>query len=313
MSYQDRWVRGKVVETGDRECETRWHAIRDFVLSDYERPFTMLEIGADLGYFSLRAAAEFGCVAVAIDGGPQLTQSFKRNDLDGTIALRHRLSVEDLLTLGACEHFDVVLALNVLHHFPDPGPVLDAVLRLGDETVIETPPAEDLGACGQGVIAALAEMVESEDPLEIARTPSHTTEGLDRPMFLLETPKKSISRSYFNSPSVVPLSPVYIDSTYKGKSVRFARKDEKREWIHGINLRTFQRLGGAYPDLETVSGMVRNYPLPQKRHGDIRPWNFILNGSGVHLIDGGDDRAIYDDAEGREKSATMVAQGGGAL
>jgi len=315
MSYQDRWERGGAVETGDRECEFRWQAIRE-ILSEYTRPFTMIEIGADLGYFSLRAAEEFDCVAVAIDGGLQLAESFKRNDLDGTIALRWRLTVEDLLAFGSCEHFDVVLALNVLYHFPDPGPAFNAILGLGDRTIIETPPPGDRAACGQAVIPALFQMVSTAPSCRrriIASTPSHTTPGLDRPMYLLETPKVQITRSYIDVPDSVPLGPVFIDSTLHSKRVRFGRKNEEREWIAGINVQTYRRLAGGYPSPERIASMISDRPLPEKHHGDIRPWNYILTGHDVHLIDGGDDRAIYDDAEGRAQSATMVAQGGGAL
>ncbi len=307
--YQDRWVRGRVVEPGVRECGSRWRAIRN-VLAEYSRPFTMLEIGADVGYFSLRAAEEFDCVAVAIDGGPQLAESLERNNLPGTVALQRRLSIDDVLAIGSCEHFDVVLALNVLHHFGAPGPALSAVLRLGDRTIIETPPPDDQGACGQSVIPALFEMIRRRDPVEIARTPSHTTGALKRPMYLLETPKQELTRAYIGVPNIAPLGPMSISSTLSRKTVEFFRKDEVRDWLPGINLQTYLRLGGVYPNREAIERMVREMPLPEKHHGDIRPWNFILDGRGVRLIDGGDDRAIYEDAAGRELTATMVAQGG---
>ena len=49
----------------------------------------------------------------------------------------------DLQKLSECEHFDVVLALNIIHWFPSEWmKIADAILAMGDNIIIETPPQE---------------------------------------------------------------------------------------------------------------------------------------------------------------------------
>jgi len=305
VSYQDQWVRGTIAG-GERECASRYAAIK-VELNRYRRRITMLDLGASEGYFSFRAVADFAAVAVMIEGGPQLLQLCEANALPGTILLQQRVSVEGLEALADCEHFDVVLALNVLHHFPDAARAVEAVMRLGDVTIIETPPPGDVGACGQSVIPELHQDLLDRGGREIARTPSHTAD-IDRPMWVFETPKTTLRRAYFDA--WVPLNPMRIGASHSAKWVEFPGKDEHRPWIHGINLQTYRLLGGVWPAAENVAEMVRRTDLPDEAHGDIRPWNFILDGTDVHLIDGRDERAIYDDAEGL--AFTVDALGVGA-
>ena len=56
--YQDILVKGEIVEKasfGKRYAEERFKIVNS-ILEKYQRPFTMLDIGAAQGYFSLRAA-----------------------------------------------------------------------------------------------------------------------------------------------------------------------------------------------------------------------------------------------------------------
>jgi len=275
VTYQAIWKDGQVLKEGIRECDSRYDLIKP-VLESYRRSFTVLDLGASEGYFCRRIQDEYPkatCIAVEPNG-----------QIFGTIHLKHRLTAESLENLARCEHFDVVLCFNLLHHFKNYARVLAAVRELGDILIVETPPPTDHGACGQDVVRPLYELLTLKYSRILGWTPSHTAD-VKRPMIMYETPKSSITKSYWDVPKSIPLGGIEIHSTQFSKTVTFKRKQETREWTSGINLRTFQRLGGQRA-LE-VAEMIKNAPVG-RLHGDVSVWNYILNRDGVHLIDRGD-------------------------
>lgn len=313
MTYQDVWSADRIVAKGDRECASRYNAIADTVLSTYSRPFTILDLGAAQGYFSMRAAHEFNCVAVALDGGAQLADTVRRYAPRDSriVCLQHRATVETLERLAACEHFDVVLALNVAHHFA-PAEVtraLDALFAMGDTLILETPPPHDTGACGQATLVPINDYLAAQPEARLVTTTASHTAAVQRSMWRFDTPKSRLARPYYDAPAIVCPSDAVISSTRREKLVSFTNKPDVAVWIPGLNLRTYQRLGGAYPAPREVAAMVESTPLPASRHGDIRPWNFILDGRAVHLIDGRDAKAIYDDREGLDMTAAQLREG----
>lgn len=308
--YQDIWINGRVETRGQRDCERRWDGI-SHVLARYSRRFSLFDIGAAEGYFGLRAASEFDAVSVMIDGGPQLASVVERAAVPSTIALQHRLSAEDVETLATCERFDVVLALNVLHHFGSEWKrALDAILDLGSDILIETPPPEDTGACGQDCIEPLFLSVEKLGPV-LCVSPSHTTPSVNRKIVWVRREPPPITRAYFDAPPSVGLvSPVLRHATPHECRVSFAAKDEPdRDWIPGINLRTYQRLGGVYPGRKEVAETVSRFQLPAEPHGDIAIWNMVFDGDAIHMIDGRDERSIYDDRVRLAAVAQEIAGG----
>ncbi|NMC05238.1 MAG: methyltransferase [Candidatus Lokiarchaeota archaeon] len=142
--YQDEWVRGKVVSTGERDCAHRYDVIKSF-LQRFQRPFTVLDIGANIGYFSFRIGEDFpDSIVVAIEGKPKFLSKLhdvaKQNALDNVIVIGRKLSVDDIDKLATLEHFDVVLGMSVIHHiYHDPAEGLAAFLRLGDHVILELP------------------------------------------------------------------------------------------------------------------------------------------------------------------------------
>jgi len=307
MPYQDIWIEGELDVEGERECASRYAVVAE-VLAEFDRPFTLLDLGAADGYFGIRASQDFDCVSVLVDPNPALPPLCARNPSGKTIVLSRQVTIEDIERMASCEHFDVVLALNILHHFPDPDRVVSAVMSLGDRTIVETPPLDDVGACGQPVIPRLYEELSSRGGRLLTHSPSHVSDSM-RPMWVFDTPKTSIDRSYIDQPENLALGPVRIESTATTKRLTLGRKGEERDWIPGINLRTYQHLEGAHPPLDAIEGMIRNVRLPEPRHGDVRPWNFILDGERVHLIDGRDEHAIFDDREGLEFTIEALRAG----
>lgn len=306
--YNDVYIQGRVVRFGVRQCASRYEALLP-LLRRFKRPFTMLDIGANSGYFSFRAASEFNCTAVAVDNYPLLPDYAAQNALSNVMVLHKTLSLNELQQLSACEHFDVVLALNVLHHFgEDAIRAAWAVLAMGDHIIIETPPPDDVGACNHRDAVGLYDTLQMLEPELLAKTPSHVSFA-SRPLWHFACTKSQLERPFFDFPEETwDMDRLSITSDWDTKTVHFADARGSRGWIPGINLHTFWRLNGVYPRRERVLQWVKDFPLPSEPHGDIRPWNFIIDGQRLHLIDGRDDKANFDDAEGKQETIRLLEQ-----
>ncbi len=67
--YQDEIVDGQIVQKGGRDCASRYEMIRP-ILARFKRRFTLLDFGANVGYFAFRAAHEFpNAVCILVEGG----------------------------------------------------------------------------------------------------------------------------------------------------------------------------------------------------------------------------------------------------
>ena len=147
--YQDIWVQGERLSKGVRECESRYDLIAG-VAERFNRPFTVLDLGANLGYFSVRLAEDFDCTVLAVEGAYSswLRDVLDRNGNERVIAASRRMTLQDLKTLADVEHFDLTLALSVTHHVgASYAETLAEVRRMGMAAVVELP-TED-SACGQ--------------------------------------------------------------------------------------------------------------------------------------------------------------------
>lgn len=307
MSYQDVLDKqGQVIKSGERECAVRFEALRG-LLNRYTRPFTVLDLGAAQGYFGLRIAASYPACAVMVDQDAGLIRSLARVEQPRTIGFRTRITAEDLQRLATCEHFDVVLCLNVLHHFAKWPAVLDAVFQLGDHVVIETPPPEERGACNQGAITPIYTALLQHRPHVLGYAPTHTGPEM-RALWYFARPGRGLTRSYWDTPNGVSFGTCEIQSSFVAKRISMVRKKEARDWIPGINLRTYQRWGGAYPAPSAVARLIDAVPVPTVTHGDIRPWNFVFDGSRVTLIDWQDRKASGLDSQGLVSTAREIRE-----
>lgn len=292
LDYTDIWVKGQVVKTGQRVSAPRFEALRP-LLGSFKRRFSLLDIGCSTGYFGFRAASEYDCVVTMI-GNEDITDLCAQNDLPHLMFLHRHFSVEDLNALADCEHFDVVLALNIVHHFEDWLGALGAMRRMGDHLVIETPGPEDRGACGSERLQPVWDAVVSNGARFISTFPSHTDPEHHRFMVLQETPKRGLTRPFIGS---LP-GGFLVASNEREKRAIFGYKPST-SWIEGINLWTFWLLEGVWPPRERVLEQFKALPLPSERHGDFYPHNVIFDGEKLYLIDGHDANANFEDAEAK--------------
>lgn len=311
MAYQDRWVNGTTEERGDRACADRYELIRP-VLRSYKRPFTVWDLGANLGYFGCRIASEFSSVSVMADQRPALVDACRANALPNTIAMTHRLTAQDLVELAASEHADVVLALNVLHHFADWSLALRAMCQLGETVIVETPGIGDVNTANFEQSQELLEALSALDPECLGESPSHVTPGVYRPMFLLRRPKCAVTASYSYRQRVRArgphsVRPHVITSTPTEKTIAY-HDGESRPWVHGMNLWNWLQMGGSYPDRQSVQQAARIAAKTMNGpHGDFKPWNLILQGQELQVIDVGHRQSVSDD-DGLKQTVAWIAR-----
>lgn len=284
MNYQPIFIKGE--EHGDfqRACAPRYEAIKDYLDKNYQRPFSVFDLGANYGYFGLRLAFERDAVSVLVDTKP-LDSVLERNAPSRTMWLNRHLGAEELQGLARSESFDVVLALNVVHHIPDWKSAVEALLQLGETVIFELPGKNDVGTANFPICDALREYVLSKPHELLFEMASHVSGSL-RPIIAIQG-ENTITQQAIDA-ELRNCAPVGIKvlSDSRGKIIKIEHKrtSESRNFIHGMNLWNFHLLGGAWPKnikqlvIEAVKDMGRF-------HDDLRPWNFILDGLKAHPID----------------------------
>ena len=144
-------IDNNIYPIGTDYCESRYQLIRP-ILDLYKGSFSVLDLGAAQGYFSFRIAHDYPKSSnVMIDAnntscyahhGDMLYDLCLLNShLPNIFYLKRRMNLADLSFLNAKEHFDVIIALLVVHLMEDDvdkqGKILQSLLRLGDNLIVE--------------------------------------------------------------------------------------------------------------------------------------------------------------------------------
>jgi hypothetical protein len=220
--------------------------------------------------------------------GSQLLDLCNVNDsLENIIFLNKAVALKDLLKLGECESFSVVLAMNIIHWFgPQWRDMTDAILKLGDNIIIETPPEEDCTSPEENIFRkSIEEYLLFRKARVLGRVPRHTSKNKMANIYLLESEKKSLERKHWLAPKT---SEQYIiTSNYEAKTITkrppHAERMKVYDWKPGINLITYLMYNGAYPSREKLEGAIRDIQDPT--HNDWTVNNMILQGNRLSLID----------------------------
>jgi hypothetical protein len=300
--YQDIIINGEVVQKAThnhQDGEARF-AILDQVLQQYKRPFTMLDIGASQGYYSFKAAQKYPqSVFVMIEGnnqhypliGTQLLDLCKENTaLNNIVLLNKAIELADLQRLGECEHFGVVVVFNIIHWFDDWKTVTDAILNLGKNIIIETPPQEpqlpqELNTKRQQIIDYL--IAQGAQTLGYVKRHTSNTQS---PIFWIQTNKHYLERkTWLSKQKLEQTHEVLSDFNKKELHKKVSYPPDTYQttpWIPGINLLTFKMYNGTYPEPATLKEAVRK--LPTNNHNDWIANNMIVAGNQLHMIDSDD-------------------------
>jgi len=282
--YQSRWIKGEEI-SGVRECADRYEIIKEYA-KRFNRPFTVLDIGANYGYFSIRLMEDFDCVSVMGEFVPEyfneLTRLVEANDCGNAIVLKHRFTQDSLRELAKVEHFDLVLAMSIVHHIDgNVNDTIGLIRELGDHVLLEV--ANEGNACGQEQVKTTS---IGSDWEHLGTGKSHLANSV-RDIYSMSQTRSRFGARYIGCPpDLVPGHAIISDDTQK--TIRFDNKPEERDWIHGINLVTFRHYGGISPTESQLEEILILMDPPSLPHGDIRPWNFIISGKDLHLIDAAD-------------------------
>ncbi len=252
------------------------------VMKKFKRRVTVLEIGRTQAEYSLTLAKIYktACVAFLFDGGSQsLVQQIKADEYANVTVLAPRgIHHESLVTLGRCEHFDVVIIHDISSYIHANGAkILDAFTKLGDYVFIET--------SHHGM----------QNELKRKRIPLVAQNG-NTALYLSYKPKTSLDIARFTQKEhPINRHPKYhIKSSHNEKY--FIKKNAERpvKWVDGINLVTFAMLRGVYPDDFLIRKQLADMKKRHSDHNDLVLGNIIVQGERLVAIDFHDERRDAD-------------------
>ena len=195
--YQDLVLDGRTVVAGRRDCRPRWEAL----LPHLPRAGTMLDVGSNLGWFSLKMAETFPRCVVASVEADEISAEWQRKALASHATRRiclltHRADrrlAEQFVRGG--QRFDAVLCLSVLHWLPDHRQLLAALGPIARRIFIEQPDPRESGAGTErlrqeiGPIGPYLESLFPERPRRrIGRWSSHRASPYPRELWLVDEP-----------------------------------------------------------------------------------------------------------------------------
>ncbi len=250
------------------------------LLNNYQRPFTVLDIGAvDYGSCSCAIAHKYEavCVMVSIDDLVPVCKA--QHNLDSLIALHTFLAPKQLRHLGECEHFDVVLAFDFFKNYGSCWQdAIDAFVTMGDHVIIEIPCnnismktyVEKKGGCFLGTVC--------------------NEQSFFAELYEITLSNQSLKRTTWFRPACDD-EHYYIESSFERKQL-IKHFYEYTEWVPGINLCTFKMCHGSYPTTAMLKEQLKK--LDDKQHTDWFMNNIIVQGNKLALIDGTDaERSIF--------------------
>ncbi|MBT3455516.1 tetratricopeptide repeat protein [bacterium] len=299
--YQDVVINNVTGKNGDRSCEGRYEFIKDIV-DGYNRPVTVLDIGAAEGYLSFRLARKFkDSVFVMIEASRHLFDLCVLNNLSNIVFLNKTISIEELRRLGECEHFDIVLAMSVVHWFGDNWKkAVDAILELGDKILIEVPPVGDVRATGTKDLKNLNDYLFSKGTIALKEF-RHTAPGMLSNTYLIERKKDAIKNVHWGRLKDKTSHKIYSTENEKYLIRSFPEPEYEpvvSAWMPGINLMTFKALNGVYPTLKMIENNLCQLKGSWLR--DLKIYNLIVQGHALLPIDQDDARVcseLVGDAE----------------
>jgi len=316
-TYNDVRIKGKTILSGYRNSEKRYDEIFKFC-KKFNRPISVLDLGAAEGYFTFRLSEDFSGVFIAVESNPErklLELCIKNNDRK-VLLLDKQMNLKNLKNLKEVQHFDIVLALNIIHHFDEPfQDVLDTLVSMCSFCFMEHPNSlENESTKNSQRLKTEKLNLDSFDPILLNKTQSGLgnsfNQKLERNLWLLKnTQLKTIDRGWrgaskYNE-SFGPGNHISIKSNFDKIDIDYGLRDENRTWIQGIDLRTFLENNGVYPTNDEIINLIDDLEIKNAR--DLGPHNLILNGERLFVIDQNDK---FDDVNTKEKLKDFLKQSG---
>ena len=316
-TYNDVRIKGQTISSGYRESEDRYKEIFKFC-KKFNRPISVLDLGAAEGYFTFRLSEDFSGVFIAVESDSQrnLLDSCKKNNNRNILLLEKQMNLKSLKNLKEVQHFDIVLALNIVHHFDEPfQDVIDTLVSMSSFCFFEHPNSLENSATKNSHRLKNEKLhLEKFEPQLLNKNESglgdSTNKKLQRSMWLLKNTKsKTIDRPWRGTQKYNdefgPDTQIDIKSNFDQIVIDYSLRDESRPWIQGIDLRTFLENNGVYPTNDDVLNLIDNMKVEDAR--DLGPHNLILNGHELFAIDQNDK---LDPVNTKEKLKSFLEQSG---
>ena len=316
-TYNDIRINGKTLSLGYRNSEKRYSEIFKFC-KKFNRPISVLDLGAAEGYFTFRLAEDFDGVFVAVESNPErkLLELCKKNNDHKVLLLNKQMNLKNLKNIKEVQHFDIVLALNIVHHFDEPfQDVLETLVSMSSFCFLEHPNSLENESTKNSQRLDTEKLdLEKFKPILLNKNPSGLGDSLnkklERNLWLLQnTQSKTIDRGWRGASKYTeefgPGNQISVKSNFDEINVDYGLRDEKRNWIHGIDLRTFLEYDGVYPTNEKIINLINNLKIEYAK--DLGPHNLILNGERLFLIDQNDK---LDAVNTKEKLKEFLKQSG---
>ena len=248
-------------------------------LTQYERPFTLVEVQPGSSALSFSIAQDFDCTCVIIehDAYKQLLADCKQQNPEHVILLARTIGWPGYRTLSECEHFDVVVIRDPQERFTiEFEPNWACLLQLGDYTFIEIPKKH---------------LEYTQKLCSYLQTQNITFQELENESgnvcIFIDHPRKTLKRKVWQS-DINTFQPYSVRSSFTSKELVSRLKKKPTPWIPGINLATFITLSGMYPDKELIYKKITEFK--GVAHNDFWLGNMIIQGTDIKLIDFGDKR-----------------------
>lgn len=322
--YQDILINDELYKKGVRNCNDRYECIKNMITIKTRR-FTVLDIGSNFGFYPLKILKDFPNSFVVMiqpyKEGEYLKEICKLNTKynDRLILLNTSCNSENMRLLSECEHFDYIICNNVLHHFKNEWEsIYNSIKNMCKYLIIETPPPNDNKSCGQQNLKKIYDLVNKEcnrisDEKFIRHTNKKTYSQMYFYTFNNIVEKNSPYYNFFKldphinkSRNINPKSTrdkngsrkyihdinddirIFIKPRQEVKGYRIW-EEEIKDYIHGINLYTFIKMNGIYPEKKNIINNIKKDKLITEYKWDnsikdINIWNMILNEK-VYLID----------------------------
>jgi len=220
--------------------------------------------------------------------GDQLFDLCKANKkLSNIIFLNKLFTSSELQHLSECEHFDVVLVMNILQKCGDYWQeTIDAILNMGDNIIIEIPQQESVDAEQNEIRKSIEDYIVMKGGSILDSSPQHISSETVS-LYLIQANKKQLQRKTWLFPKMYENSHTIESSFTDKKLIKLAEwpknKFQTTQWFPGINLLTFKMCNGVYPIKETIKkSILQIVELP---HTDWMINNMVLQGKNIVAID----------------------------
>ncbi len=221
--YQDIVIGNDIYPIGSDLCEPRYELIRP-VLDQFNRPFSLLDLGAAQGYFSFRIANHYpdsSCVMVEANNtsyyfnhGDMLYDLCLLNrHLNNIFYLNKRMDLTDLSFLNQKEHFDVVIAFLVVHlmheNLREQIRIIESLLNLGDNLILEV--ANDVDVIHTSYVEFLSHGLDCQYLGEVKRHKDPNSQSTGKLFWFKRKASRPINRHGFpiNRETFINLCGVY--------------------------------------------------------------------------------------------------------